>query len=76
MTTSPAGFVLLDSALNALAYNEEAVRILAYPTKPEQIRRLGTFLSDKVKSGILSKKSGDGYRVTSEYRSGNRAYAC
>ena len=76
MTTSPAGFVLLDSALNALAYNEEAVRILAFPTKPDQIKRLGTFLTDKVKGGILSRKSGDGYRVTSEFRSGNRVYVC
>ncbi len=32
------GFMLLDQSLNLVGFNSEAIQILCYPTKPDQIK--------------------------------------
>jgi DNA-binding CsgD family transcriptional regulator len=74
------GLILVDSKLKLLQFNSEAVKILAYPTVPERIKRLDVFLSDRVKSGLIAEHSAERSTETPtfsrEFRSGNRRYTC
>jgi len=64
-----AGFVLMDTSLNPISFNAEAVEILGYPNKPANPRR-----SDILLTKICSTL-GDNRFVT-EFRSGRRRYFC
>jgi DNA-binding CsgD family transcriptional regulator len=70
-----AGLLLVDSKLKLLHFNSEAVKILAYPTVPERIKRLDVFLSDRVRSGLISECAAE-QQFTKEFKSGNRRYTC
>ena len=71
---SRSGFLLLDASLNLIASNTEALQILAYPSKPERIKQLNVFLSDRIR-GVLDYQSLEGNGVR-EYQSGRRRYIC
>ena len=43
------GFMLLDTSLHPVAFSEEMLRILAYPTKPERVKQPSLFVFDKVR---------------------------
>ncbi len=73
---SGPGFVLLDSNINVIALNDEAVRILAFPNLPGKIRNIELFLSDRIRLGIVSRQSGNGMEFASEIKSGRRRYLC
>lgn len=45
---SKVGFLLIDSLLDAIYVNYEALHILAYPTLPSEIVTLDDFLSEKI----------------------------
>jgi DNA-binding CsgD family transcriptional regulator len=75
-TTSAPGFLLLDSRLRPVAYNSEGLRILSFPAKPESIRHLPQFLSDKVRSTLVSGGSLDSPVFARECNSGHRIYSC
>ena len=71
------GFLVLDDSLNAVAFNSEAVQILAYPIEPEQVKHPTTsFLTDKVRSALLSHCNSTDLDFVKIYRSGNRCYTC
>jgi DNA-binding CsgD family transcriptional regulator len=70
------GFLLLDVSLNPIAFNSEAVRILAYPVKPERVKRPATFLADKVRSELVSHGTSADLAFAKVYKSGNRRYTC
>lgn len=74
-TVSAPGFILLDGKLNPVAYNSEAVQILSFPTKPERIKQIPSFLSDKIRSSLLTGAS-PGPEFVREYKSGLRTYCC
>jgi DNA-binding CsgD family transcriptional regulator len=74
--TSEKGFLLLDNKLKLVMYNAEAVRILAYPTAPEQIKQLDVFLTDRVKLNLIEGRSGDSLTFSKQFKSGNRRYLC
>jgi DNA-binding CsgD family transcriptional regulator len=71
-----AGLLLVDSKLKLLHFNSEAVKILAYPTGPERIKRLDVFLSDRVRSGLVEERATESPTFTKEFKSGNRRYTC
>ena len=75
MRRSDVGMVVLSPSFEPLAANHEAVRILAYPTEPKSIRRVDTFLADKLRISLIAR---NGHRpaVVSEFRSGKRRYTC
>jgi DNA-binding CsgD family transcriptional regulator len=75
-TNSAPGFLLLDSRLRPVAYNAEGLSILSYPTKPESIRQLPQFLSDKVRATLVSGGSFDKPIFARECSSGRRTYNC
>lgn len=70
------GFILLDSRMRPLAYNSEAVKILSYPTKPDSIRLLSQFISDKVRSVLVNGGSPQIPAFVRECKAGRRTYTC
>ena len=76
MRESDVGFILLDVSFKPLAANDEAVRVLAFPTAPERIQRVSAFLSDKLHTGLMVRKKGGEPGFLSEFRSGKRRYTC
>jgi DNA-binding CsgD family transcriptional regulator len=75
MQHSDTGFILLDSSFKPLAANNQALRILAYPTDPVRIQRVDTFLGDKLRTGLMVGR-GNAATFLQEFRSGRRRYAC
>ena len=73
---SAAGFLLMDSSLNPISFNAEAIQILGYPDELANLRRTEVFLGGKIHSTLLSgRRLGDAPFVT-ELRSGRRHYYC
>ena len=72
---SRCGFLLLDTSLNLIASNPEAVQILSYPSKPDRIKQLNVFLADRIRAVLMDSQSSDN-NGTKEYQSGRRRYIC
>jgi len=81
------GFMLLDQSLNLVGFNSEAIQILCYPTKPDQIKQQSVFIKDKLNSSLivhdtrsssrtLSENGANQLCFVSEYVSGRRRYIC
>jgi DNA-binding CsgD family transcriptional regulator len=71
-----SGFMLLDSTLQPIAFNAEAVAIFSFPALPDNITDASRFLGEVVKSKLLLKgKKGEPEFVT-EYLSEQRRYNC
>jgi DNA-binding CsgD family transcriptional regulator len=73
---SAAGFLLLDSSLRPISFNAEAVQVLSYPDKPENVRRSDVFLAGKVRSRLMREQPTDECPLVAEFRSGRRRYLC
>jgi DNA-binding NarL/FixJ family response regulator len=73
---STPGVLLLTESMGAVAYNWEAVRILGFPTKPEQIEHIQRFLAKRVRATLASRRSTDTLQFVGEFRSGQRTYIC
>lgn len=74
--TSQTGILLVDTALNTVAANSEAIEILSYPAKPDKITPLDIFLTDKVRATLVDRRSLEGLEFVREFKSGNRIYMC
>ena len=73
---SAAGFLLIDSSLNPISFNVEALQILGYPDKLANLRHSDVSLTGKICSNLISQQpSGESPFVT-EFRSGRRRYFC
>jgi len=71
-----AGLLLMDSSLNPISFNAEAIQILGYPDKLAKLRHAEVFLGEKIRLTLLSgQRIGDTPFVT-EFRSGRRHYFC
>jgi DNA-binding CsgD family transcriptional regulator len=70
------GFLLLDASLNAIAFNPEAIQILAYPSTPERVKQLPRFLADKIRASLVTRQNGEDLDFVKQYRSGERRYIC
>ena len=75
-TRSVAGFLLMDSSLNPISFNAEAIQILSYPDKPPRQKRTELFLGEKVRSTLLASGPLTETRYVPEFRSGRRRYFC
>lgn len=73
---SEKGFLLLDNKLKLVMFNSEAVKILAYPTAPSQIKQLDVFLADQVKLNLVEGRTGEALTFSKQFKSGNRRYVC
>lgn len=75
-TFSSPGFILLDEDLQAIAFNQESIKILAFPTRPERIQQPAIFLSDRIRSRLIKQNGSSPSPFVKEYRSGGRQYIC
>lgn len=73
---SVAGFLLMDSSLNPISFNAEAIQILSYPEKPPKGKRPELFLGEKVRSTLLASRPLTETPYVPEFRSGRRRYFC
>jgi len=74
--TAEPGFVLLDhKSLAPVASNQEAIKILSYPTVPERIKRLDQFIADRIRVALVNRSS-NGLDFAKEFKSGRRRYFC
>ena len=73
---SPPGLILVGPGLNQIVCNQEATQILAYPTPPASVKRLGALLREKM--GVLLKQDSalNGDYAMTELTSGRRNYRC
>jgi len=70
------GLMLLNDELQPIAFNSEAVLILAFPTRPERIQQPPVFLKDRIRSGLLDRQNNSNLAFVNTYRSGRRQYIC
>ena len=68
------GLILLDSSLKPVYWNSEALRILAYPTKPPKAP--GPELSKSIHAIVRSNTGENDFSKTLHFVSGRRCYLC
>ena len=73
---SEPGFLILDSKLNPVACNQQAITILTFPNLADQVKRVSIFLADKIRFSLVNRQSKDSLEFVKEFRSGNRRYNC
>ncbi len=73
---SAAGFLLMDSSLNPVSFNAEAIQILSYPEKLADLARSELFLAEKIRSTLTRTRSSGESPFVAEFRSGRRRYFC
>ena len=70
------GFLLLDSSLNVVAFNQEALQVFAFPEKIERLRYPAQFLADKVRTVLVNHRDAEHVTFIKIYKSGMRRYTC
>jgi DNA-binding CsgD family transcriptional regulator len=73
---SRPGLVLVDDFMNLVAANSEAVQILAFPDSPEKLGHLSGWLTKKIRSCLIDRKSSTRPSFVNEFRSAKRMYLC
>jgi len=73
---STTGFLLMDSSLSPISFNNEAIEILSYPDKPANVKRPGGFLNGKIWSSLIRQPPSAESPFVTEFQSGRRRYFC
>jgi len=66
----------MDSALNLISSNVEAIQILSYPGKLTNLRRQEIYVAGKIRSTLMSQAPLGESPFVAEFRSGRRRYFC
>ena len=76
MHPAPArpGFIIVDASLSVVASNAEALQILTFPARPENIHPLKTTLTHRICADLVERQSP--FRLVSEFQSAKRTYFC
>ena len=74
--STPGVLLLALPSLNPVAYNWEALQILAFPANPPELKRLPTFLTKQLRLKLEVRTSAEGPQFAREFKSGNRTYLC
>ena len=64
----------MDASLSVVASNAEALQILTFPARPENIHPLKVSLTNRICSDLVEKQSP--FRLVSEFQSAKRTYFC
>jgi DNA-binding CsgD family transcriptional regulator len=74
--TSPAraGLIVVDASLTVVASNSEALNILTFPDRPENIHHLDAWVANKIRLSLIQGQSPP--RFVGEFHSANRTYLC
>jgi len=70
------GLVVIDSSLNLIACNNEAIRILAFPERTEQIRKPDLWLIGKIRQHLVQHHARSRTIFVKEFASARRTYSC
>ena len=70
------GLVILDSSLNLIASNDEAIRILAFPERAEHIRQPDLWLTSKIRAQLVQRHARSRTIFVKEFASARRTYSC
>jgi DNA-binding CsgD family transcriptional regulator len=73
---SATGFLLMDSLLNLISFNGEAVQILNYPEKFAGSTPSDGLLTRRIRSDLISRGCSDESPFVTEFQSGRRRYFC
>lgn len=68
------GLIVVDAAFSVVASNAEALKILAFPDRPENIQHLELWLTNKIRVDLVEKQSR--LKVVGEFHSARRTYVC
>lgn len=70
------GLVVIDESLNLVACNADATRILTFPDNPEIIADLKGWLTNRIRSCLVDRRSTAPARFVAEFRSAKRVHLC
>jgi DNA-binding CsgD family transcriptional regulator len=73
---SEPGLVLVDASLNLIASNAEAIRILAFPERVEEIRHPDLWLASKIRAQLVEHHARSRTIFVKEFSSARRTYSC
>ena len=71
-----AGLLLMDSSLNLISFNTEAMKVLSYPENLAGLGRQEDFLAGKVRTSLIRQACSSESPFVTEFRSGRRRYFC
>jgi DNA-binding CsgD family transcriptional regulator len=70
------GVVVVDASLNLIASNAEAIRILAFPERAEEIRQPDLWLNSKIRTKLVDRHARLRTVFVKEFVSARRTYSC
>ena len=70
------GLVVMDTSLNLVACNLEAIQALTFPDNPESICNLNRWLRNRIRSSLLKRDSFSSSKFVDEFKSAKRVYSC
>jgi DNA-binding CsgD family transcriptional regulator len=70
------GLVVVDRSLNLIASNNEATQILTFPTPPGKIPNLESWLTKRIRGGLVDRGSSALPRFVEQFKSARRTYLC
>ena len=76
---SAPGLILAGPSPQQIVYNQEAIRILAYPNPPTAVKRIGTLVNEKMDGLLVKQRSNNGADddvAIIDFTSGRRHYLC
>src|SRR5258707_1482610 len=73
---SSAGFLLLDSSLSPVTFNDEADRILSYPDNVTILTNSDLLLTETIQSRLITQPSPGESVFVKEFKAGRRHYCC
>ncbi len=74
--TALPGVVVLENGLNVVASNAEALQILTFPGRPDDICDPNAWLSGRVLSRLVDRRASNPPSIVREFKSGQRTYLC
>jgi DNA-binding CsgD family transcriptional regulator len=76
MAPSNDGFLLLDSELNLIGLNGQALQILCFPSEMSRMKQPKVFIADRVRNTLLDPDHWSERAFVKEFSSGKRRYIC
>lgn len=70
------GLVVVDASLNLVASNFEAIQILTFPTSAEKIPNLESWLTKRIRGGLVDRRSPVPLNFVEQFKSAKRTYHC
>jgi DNA-binding CsgD family transcriptional regulator len=69
------GLVVVDRSLNLVSSNIEAIQILTFPSSPEKIPNLESWLTKRIRTGLVDRGS-SAFDFVEQFKSAKRTYHC